>query len=178
MNRLLPILLIGLLTMLSGCSMDPKDNNPEHIAAIPYTFSGQSEDNLWQIKLDIRDINDADLAHLGELPDKVEDEQLSEGWRSVLAIGYQGEALLEEIEFTMGDGTAWVLTGSQKMATTAEEFTALFDLSTDLGGLFYSKDGYIGGPIPPLDEQFEFEIEAKTVDGQRLKADFMVAVDI
>ncbi len=175
-KKLLAIIL--LFTLLSGCLMEPKDNNPEHIAAIPYTFSGQSEDNLWQIKLNIREIDDDDLTHLGELPDKVEAEQLSEGWRSVLSIGYLGEALLEEVEFTMGDGTAWVLSGSQKMATTAQDFTALFDLNTDLGGLFYSKDGYIGGPIPPLDEQFEFEIEAKTIDGQRLKASFMVAVEL
>lgn len=151
---------------LTGCVGRVKTNDPVNLAEVPYTF--MAEKDGFMIAIEVRQMREDDLKLLGTMPEKMTEEDLLKGYRSAIYIGYQGESSFQQLDYTFGKGTQWQFTGTLKAKEGEDDISKYLSGMDNLGGAFYSLDAKIGGPIPPYNTQFEFEVKTVDADGNKV----------
>lgn len=173
MKKAILLLCSLVLITFTGCGKTVKENDPENLAQIPYTFVG--EDGDWSAKVEVRSITDEDLKNLQQGDeDKVDQSTLKDGYRSAFYITYKGETAITELTYTFGEKTQWACKGQLKPDSDSAAIKDALSGEDDLGGLAFSKDAKVGGPVPPKSTEFTLKIEAKGQDGSTIKVEFPV----
>ncbi|MGI5892322.1 MAG: hypothetical protein ACOX7H_06290 [Bacillota bacterium] len=173
MKKYIAIICAAVILFASGCSSQGdklEENAMSTLSAIPYTFEGQ--DGEWQAKVDIRPINEDDIKLMKNMKKKKDNAEVLQDYRSVMKITYSGEMEFITLKYTFADETQWHATGESKKPDVIK----LGLQGKDLGGAYFSKDGSIGGPVPPPDRTFTFDIKAQTKDGKKIEKRIMLSV--
>lgn len=168
MKRVL-LSLFAILLLLGGCVLPVRENDPDNLALLPYSFTGASGD--WEVTVEFRELNDADHALIETMQQEEADIQgdLSTGYRSAVKIRYTGAETIESLNYTFGLHTQW----SSLVKVTEEDaempLSEALNGEVELGGNFYSVDGSVGGPLPPKGYNgLQVMIDAVTESGATL----------
>ena len=144
-----------------------KVNDPANLAQVPYTFRGEKDG--FAIAMEVRKITQADLKLLGSMPKNMTEEQVLQGFRSSIFMAYAGDLAIKELKYTFGNKTQWGFSGTLKAKEGEASMGQYLTGKDNLGGAFYSLDAKIGGPLPPMSQEFAFAIEAVKADGQKVQ---------
>ena len=169
MKKRMFILLSVLLLLFTGCASNQvKKNDPENLKQIPYTFEGSKGD--WTATIELRALAESDKPMLQKKLQK----DSTKGYRTVFHLNYTGDKDFKSLEYTFAASTQWESGGKLKAKDKNTGIKEVLDGKAELGGIFYSEDTKVGGPVPPKNEAFTFKIKAKTTDGKTVKTKFKV----
>ena len=164
-------LLAATALLLCGCSSgggstEPviETNDPQNLSQIPYTFTGQSGD--FSVSVTVRQVTEADLALLAQSGSKQASPVTTDGYRTVFHITYAGSAEISKLTYIFGQGTQWRAGSDVAPAEGETSINAALNGTEELGGAFFGANAKPGGPVPPKDKTFSFEITAQTSGGE------------
>ena len=164
-------LLAAMVLLLCGCSSGGKStepvvekNDPQNLSQIPYTFTGQSGD--FSVSVTVRQVTDADIALLAQSGSVQSSSVTTDGYRTVFRISYAGSAEISKLTYIFGQDTQWRAGSDIAPAEGEKAINAALNGEEELGGSFFGADAKPGGPVPPKDKTYSFEITAQTPDGE------------
>lgn len=161
-NRIFALFTALLLSFTLGGCFAISGTSPDILAAVPYSFSGSSGD--YQVTYEIRQITEEEIT---KIPEKYQEGVTTEnGYRTAVRIAYTGDKIFQYLAYTFAKGNKWEYANSFPVNEGAEEkFTKSLDGSVELSGKVCTNDGSLGGPLPPPDGEYTFQIVTQATDG-------------
>ncbi len=169
----LVIVLCILPLIFSNYHRRVTENSEANLSQIPYTFTGGQGD--WQVQVDIRGITQADFDQLLRYDSQTDISRLQDGFRSAVRIFYTGPERIKSLSYTFGKSSQWKYGGDLTINLTSDTINTALTGTYDLAGVAYARDASVGGPVPPKDHTFEFDLVAQTTQGKEITAEMTLS---